>query len=220
MALLRSAGPYVWVSWINKLLVGEASCEWGSWFKAQHEGSSWEKVPSDFDQVQWLLKHVELLEQTRRYYERQGYSVMLDSQNSFVLRGHTATLAGKPDLVAIRDNEAVVIDVKVGQPNPANTAQVMLYLYALPRAFKSRYQGAILSGQVVYPDGSVEVPAEAVDDGFIASVGRLMRRLSDTIPARRVPSWAECRFCSIGPRDCSHRVETEEAPAAGVTEDF
>lgn len=220
MALLRSAGPYVWVSWLNKLLVGEASCEWGSWFKAQHEGSSWEKVPSDFDQVQWLLKHVELLEQTRRYYERQGYSVMLDSQNSFVLRGHTATLAGKPDLVAIRDNEAVVVDVKVGQPNPANTAQVMLYLYALPRAARSRYQGASLSGQVVYPDGPVEVPAEAVDEEFVASVGRLIRRLSNTVPPRRVPSWAECRFCSIGPRDCFQRVEVEEAPAAGVTEDF
>ncbi|MYC29403.1 MAG: Dna2/Cas4 domain-containing protein [Chloroflexi bacterium] len=220
MALLRSAGPYVWVSWINKLLVGEAACEWGAWFKAQHEGHSWEKVPSDFDQVQWLLKHVELLEQTRMYYERQGYMVTLDSQNSFVLRGHTATLAGKPDLVATRDNEVVVVDVKVGQTNPANTAQVMLYLYALPRAFKTRFEGTIMSGQVVYPEGPVEVPGEAVDESFVSAVGTLMRRLGNSLPPRKVPSWAECRYCSIGPRDCLSRVEAEETPMTGITEDF
>ena len=87
MALARVGGPYIWVSWISKLLVGEVSCQWGAWFRAQFEGSSWEKVPSDFDQVQWLIRHGELLEQTRRYYERQGYQVSLDSQNSFHPQG-------------------------------------------------------------------------------------------------------------------------------------
>ncbi|MDE2842055.1 MAG: hypothetical protein OXN21_01605, partial [Chloroflexota bacterium] len=123
MALARVGGPYIWVSWISKLLVGEVSCQWGAWFRAQFEGSSWEKVPSDFDQVQWLIRHGELLEQTRRYYERQGYQVSLDSQNSFTLRGNVATLAGRPDLVVARDNEVIVVDAKVGQPSASHTAQ-------------------------------------------------------------------------------------------------
>ncbi len=51
MAQLRSTGPYVWVTWLLKLLAGESSCEWASWFKAQHEGWSWSRMPSDFDQA-------------------------------------------------------------------------------------------------------------------------------------------------------------------------
>ena len=37
-------GPYVWVSWITKLLAGEVNCEWAPWFKAHH---TYQKVPSD-----------------------------------------------------------------------------------------------------------------------------------------------------------------------------
>ena len=220
MALARAAGPYVWVTWLSKLLVGESSCEWGSWFKAQHDGSSWDKIPSDFDQVRWLMKHTELLEQTRSYYQRQGYLVTLDSQNSFVLKGNTAALAGKPDLVATRGNKALVVDVKVGQPNAANTAQVMLYLYALPRALPRLYAETSLSGQVVYPDGPVEVPGQAVNQEFVGSLGRLMRRLSSGQAPRRVPSWAECRFCPISSRDCPERVELDVEQPVGVTQDF
>ena len=220
MAQPRISGPYVWVTWLSKLLVGESSCEWGSWFKAQHDGSSWQKVPSDFDQVQWLMKHAELLEQTRSYYQRQGYQVSLDSQNAFTLRGNTATLSGRPDLVATRDNETVVVDVKVGQPSAASIAQVLLYLYALPRALKSLYGDISLSGQVVYPDGPVDVPAEAVNEEFVGSLGRLMRRLSSGQPPRKVPSWSECRFCPISSRDCPERVEADAEQAVGVTSDF
>lgn len=220
MAELRTSGPYVWVTWVSKLLVGANSCEWSSWFRAQNDGSSWQRLPSDFDQVQWLMKHGELLEQTRRYYQRQGYMISLDAQNSFVLRGNTATLSGRPDLVATRDNETVVVDVKVGQPSAASIAQVLIYLYALPRALPSHYGKAVLSGQVVYPDGPVEVPSEAVNEEFVGSLGRLMRRLSSGQPPRKVPSWSECRFCPINSRDCIERVEVDAEQPVGVTTDF
>ena len=49
-----------------------------------------------------------------------------DTLDSFVLRGSTAVLAGKPDLVPTLDNEALAVDMKVGLPNAANTAQQML----------------------------------------------------------------------------------------------
>ena len=48
MAQLRATGPYVWVAWLPRLLSGESSCEWASWFKAQHQGDSWARMPSDF----------------------------------------------------------------------------------------------------------------------------------------------------------------------------
>ena len=220
MALARLNGPYVWVSWISKLLVGEVSCQWGTWFRAQHEGSSWEKVPSDFDHVRWLIKHSELVEQTRRYYERQGCQVSVDSQNAFTLRGNSATLAGRPDLVVTRGNEVKVVDVKVGHPSPSHTAQVMTYLYALPRALKSRYQGANLSGQVVYPEGPIEIPGGSVDEEFVYALGRTVRGVSGPEPPLRVPSWGECRFCPIGAKDCPERVTHGEPPEFGTTDDF
>ena len=42
--MLRQDGPYIWVTWLTKLLVGENSCEWSAWFRAQHEGWSWEQA--------------------------------------------------------------------------------------------------------------------------------------------------------------------------------
>jgi len=41
--------PYIWITWLTKLLVGENSCEWAAWFRANHECRSYDKVPSPFD---------------------------------------------------------------------------------------------------------------------------------------------------------------------------
>ena len=57
MAELRKNGPFIWVTWWTRLLVGENSCEWAVWFRAQHEGWSWTKAPSGFDLVGWQLAH-------------------------------------------------------------------------------------------------------------------------------------------------------------------
>ena len=38
MVQLRATGPYLWVTWLPRLLSGESSCEWASWFKAHHGG--------------------------------------------------------------------------------------------------------------------------------------------------------------------------------------
>ena len=42
----------------------------------------------------------------------------------------------------------------------------MLYQYALPRAL-DRYRGMEIRGRVAYPDHTVDIPAEAVDEEFI-----------------------------------------------------
>ena len=57
MARLRRDGPYFWVTWLTKILSGENSCEWASWFRARHENGSWEEVPGDFDLAGWQMAH-------------------------------------------------------------------------------------------------------------------------------------------------------------------
>ena len=218
MAQPRATGPYVWVTWLPRLLSGESSCEWASWFKAQHEGWSWSRMPSDFDQAGWLMNHTALLNRQRQHWEAQGYTVLTEGQNSFNLRGSSAVLAGKPDLVAMRRDQVTVIDAKTGRPSPAHAAQVMIYMYALPRSLE-RYKGLSIAGQVAYPDHVVDIPPEAVDRRFVENLGGLMRRLASQTPTRRVPSPGECRFCEITPADCPERAE-EGSPEEGVTGDF
>ena len=55
----RREHPHICATWLPRLLTGENSCEWAIWFKAHHQ--DWTKVPSDFNQAQWILNHTALL---------------------------------------------------------------------------------------------------------------------------------------------------------------
>ena len=100
MAQLRNGDPYIWVTWLPKLLSGESSCEWAAWCKAQHGGDSWSRMPSDFDLTKWLMDPTALLNQSKEAWKRKGFSVLTEDQNRFSLRRSSAVLARKPDLVA------------------------------------------------------------------------------------------------------------------------
>ena len=208
--------PYVWATWLAKLLAGEASCEWAGWFRSHYQ--AWTKPPSDFDSTQWMLDHTALVNRERERSERLGYTVYTEGQNSFRLRGRSATVAGKPDLIALKGQHAVIIDAKTGKSSPAHAAQVMVYQYAVPKALE-QYHGVEFSGRVVYPDGQVGIPVSAVGEKFTERLGSLIRRLAAETPARRVPSAQECAFCDITKADCPERV-VGEARGGGTTDDF
>ena len=140
----RRTHPYIWATWLPRLLIGEHSCEWAPWFKAHYQ--DWTRVPSEFNQAQWILNHTALLNKRRADWEVGGYSVDGEGQNSFQLRGRSATLSGKPDLIARRDDEAVIIDAKTGQESASHVVQVMIYLYAISRAL-DRYRNLKLRGK-------------------------------------------------------------------------
>ena len=91
-------------------------------------------------------------------------------------------------------------------------------MYALPRALE-RYRALRLTGQVAYSDHLVDIPATAVDEAFARNMGQLITRLASEMPARRVPSPGECRFCEITPADCPERAE-ENPSEEGTTDDF
>ena len=209
--------PYIWATWLPRLLTGENSCEWAIWFKAHYQ--DWTRQPSDFDQAQWLLDHTALVNERIRNWEVGSYEVDVERQNAFALQGRMATLAGRPDLIAHREDSVVIVDAKTGHDSPSHAVQVMIYLYAVPRAMQ-RYRETKLSGQVTYQDHTVRVPAEAVDEKFIQNLGALIRRLSADEPARRVPSPQECRFCDITAEDCPVRIDEASEPETGATADF
>lgn len=218
MAGLRPSGPYIWVTWLTKLMAGEASCEWATWFKTQHDGSSWTRVPSDFDQAQWDINHTTQLNRCREEWERRRYTAFTEGQNGFNLRGHSAALASKPDIIATGQDSAIIIDVKTGKPHPSQGIQVMLDMYAIPRA-RPQYKDILFNRQAGYQDHQVDIRASPVNAEFIQTMGQLIRRLAASEPARKTPSRSECAFCGITSGDCPERV-TGEPGEEGTTYDF
>ena len=208
--------PYIWATWLAKLLAGESSCEWASWFRSHYQ--DWTKPPSDFNQAQWMLDHTTLVNRERESREKLGYEVFMEAQNAFRLRGRSATVAGKPDLIAVKGGDAVIIDAKTGKHSPAHAAQVLIYMYAVPLALKE-YQGVQFRGHVVYADAQVSIPASGLEKKFVDNLASLIRRLASETPARRVPSAQECAFCDITKSDCPERVEGI-VPGEATTDDF
>ena len=213
----RREHPYIWTTWLPRLLTGENSCEWATWFKAHFQ--DWTRQPSDFDQAQWLTRHTALLSKQRREWESDRRTVFVEGQNAFRLRGKSATLAGRPDLVVLDDRDATIIDVKTGQEQPWHKVQVMIYQYALPLAIP-RYQSVRVGGEVVYPTHTERIPRGALDSQFIEDLVTLIRRLAADTPSTRVPSGPECRFCDISATDCPERVDMDPESEFPTTDDF
>ena len=211
------AHPYIWVTWLPRLLTGDNSCEWGAWFKSHYQ--DWTRQPSNFDQAQWLLDHTALLNQHKAQWEATGHDVYVEHQNSFRLRGHTATLAGRPDLIIPRGDDALIIDVKTGREQPWHIVQVMIYQWALPKALP-QYKHARLAGEVVYPNHIARVPKGALPSQFIDQLASTIRRIAAYTPPTRVPSLQECRFCNISAADCPDRMDDELAFDDANTDDF
>jgi predicted RecB family nuclease len=204
MALKRDF-PYVWVTWVAKLMSAEDMCEWAYWFRSNHVNNSYGKVPADFDAVRWQMIHTGLVNKTRSRYESEGYEVSIRNQNLVKLKGESAILSGIPDIVAVDGDQYVVIDVKTGQPSSTHLIQVMIYMYAVS---KSRHQArtGTLMGKVVYDDHEIDIPHSAVDEEFVSRLSKVVLGFSKRDEPRRTPSKRECGFCCITENDCPDRL--------------
>jgi hypothetical protein len=161
---VRRNQPYVWATWLSKVMAGEQTCLWASWFKAHYQ--DYPKVQSGFDLARWNVEHTRLLTRTRGELGALGAVVRVEAQNAFRYRHSSgAVLAGKPDLIALEDGEAVVIDCKTGRPRVSDQLQVQIYMYFLPACFSELSDYAV-RGRVVYADDALDIPPNAVDARF------------------------------------------------------
>lgn len=195
--------PSIWVSHLAQILAGSAHCRWAAWFRAR---SRYDRLPSSFDSTGWQVQHTSMLAAFNSSLRTDGYTVTLEQQNRFCLTSHGISVAGKPDLVAVRGSEALVVDCKTGSPQPQHAVQVMLYLLLLPHQFQE-LAGVHLDGMLHYSDHQVVIPAESVDDTFRETFRLAVHEIGGDMPPRRVPSISECHFCNIGPADCPNRLD-------------
>ena len=200
----RRMEPYIWVTWLTKLLAGESRCEWSAWFRAHH--TKYDKLPADFDLARWTIDHNDLVSARREQLLDEGYDVYVEEENAFKRIGKTGiVVSGKPDLLAIRDGTGIVEDCKTGRPRTSDQLQVLVYMLLLPIG-NPRCANVSLSGRVVYQTSSVDVPADGLDEAFRGRLVDLVHRVGGDSPLPKAPAWSECRWCDIGPADCLYRV--------------
>jgi hypothetical protein len=210
--------PYIWVTWLTRLLAGESQCEWSAWFRAHHK--DYDKVPSDFDLAGWTMEHNDLVTARREQLLRDGYEVYVEEENAFRRIGKTGiVVSGKPDILAVRDRMGVVEDCKTGRPRASDPIQVLAYLLLLPIK-NPRCAGVKLSGRVVYKTGTTDVPWAKLDEGYRGRFVDLVHRVGGDKPLAKLPSWPECRWCDIAPSVCLCRVTEPPASAEAETDLF
>jgi hypothetical protein len=218
--------PYVWVTWVTKLLAGEDSCAYAPWFKAHFKFT---KVERGFDFAGWKAGHAAMVAARVTELVADGWTVTVEDQNEFKLKGRTALLSGKADIVARRANEMLVVDCKGGNQKDSDWWQVALYLVALPRVWREDTHPLLAivdpgpgpltwRGEVCYADHRVDiVPAEVNGDRQERIFAQLREVGGETAP-HKVPSRRECSFCDISKSDCPERVEQAEAAMAEAAE--
>lgn len=185
-------------------MAGEAHCEWAAWFRAHH---TYDKLPRDFDMTKWTTEHTAMTREQAAALRLDGYSVFMEEQNAFKLRGqHGITLSGKPDIIALRDEAVYVIECKTGLPRGADQLQVLVYMLILPYV-RPAWKHRAWQGRVRYQDHILEIPASAVDTQFRGIFRRTMEQVGGAAALCRVPSYAECRYCDISRHDCPQRIE-------------
>ncbi|TAM80968.1 MAG: hypothetical protein EPN47_13875 [Acidobacteria bacterium] len=196
---------FIWITWLSKVMAGEHACEWASWFKAHHE--NYAKVPSDFDIAKWKIEHTRRLRELRLQRQKLGERVFVEGENQIRCASPQGMIvAGKPDLISVRNGAPKIYDVKTGQPRSSNEVQVMLYMHLLPQAIPA-YRGMRPTGCVVYNDSRVEIPAEAVDESFAENFEYFLDVIGSEAAAIKVPSRNECKFCDIAKSECPERIE-------------
>ena len=62
----------------------------------------------------------------------------------------------------------------------------------------------------MYADGREKhIPADSVNDAFVSRLTEFIKKMSSPMPARKVPSLPECRFCDLTKADCPDRIEPD-----------
>jgi len=197
---------FIWITWLAKVMAGDQSCEWASWFKAHFE--NYDKAPSDFDTAKWKIEHTRRLRELRRERMKKGERVFLEGENEIRYTSPAGVVVvGKPDLIAVSRGQPTIYDVKTGQPKASNEVQVLLYMLLLPKAVPA-YRGTHPAGCIVHNDTRIDIPSTAADDAFAENFEYFLNVIADQEPALKVPARNECRFCDIAKSECPERVES------------
>ncbi|HEX3721856.1 MAG TPA: PD-(D/E)XK nuclease family protein [Nitrolancea sp.] len=190
--------PFIWVSWLAKVMAGQVSCEWQYWFQAHHKLLS--KQPSTFDALGWQIGHTRLLSEVKREVVSSGLRPRTEFGVEFRLPGLEAKISGKADCLVVDGSNVMIYDCKTGKPRESDRVQVMIYMYGL--ATYPQFATSRIRGTVIYRDERFEIPY--LPETFASDLGYFATLLAmDEEPARQPGQ--DCDYCNIASVDCPDR---------------
>ena len=210
-SLTRRSKPYVHPSWLAKSVSGDRQCLLASYIQANYKVPA--KPNNDFDLEKYKLKHQQTLVSYVGALHSIGYEVYAEAANSFSYKTKTgATISAQPDIVAMRDDVPVIVDIKTGKPKATDIAQVKLYM-AMSPSINLHGINTIPNGRLVYGMDELDIDASEVTTEFKQQVAQVMSALTISDIPDPTPSLCECRWCPVN-HVCSYK-KTEK-----VTEGF
>lgn len=199
--------PFIYVTWLKNYLIGDNLCRWSIWHRIHYQ---YEKAKSDFDSIGYQMKHTALLNKVQKQYISNGYEVL--PELDVTVRGNVAVLKGRIDLVAVKKDSNLIIEVKTGAPRASDKIQLLLYIWALPKSSNQRFRGARFDGLLIYENHEIEISAVELDEDFLKHFSQFTADIMSSEPDRKYPSPRECKWCTIA--DCDEKMgEAEEANA-------
>ena len=198
MANLRKS-PYIWVKWLAKVMAGDITCQWQSWFQSQNQLTK--KQSSDFDLVGWSIDHTKMLTELKEELIKEKYNPIIEQFINYKMPNSDITIAGKPDCIIEKEDEIIIYDCKTGKERASDQVQVMVYMYLLS---KGEFHGKQSKGVVIYKDKKIEIPN--LPENFEDNFNFFVNILSSPKPPTKNHG-ADCKFCSITKNDCSERVD-------------
>lgn len=207
--------PYTYATWLSKAMAGEHGCLYAGWFKNHFKVQGRQDVNLDA----WTAEHTTMVHDCAAEFRGAGYEVYLEGQNALRVQGKGgAILGGKPDLVAVKGDTAIIVECKTGQPRTSDSLQVRLYMHLLSEwsTHPARECSRVL-GEVRYqPDRGDTLLLPHAADGVADLMKRYMQVFLSPVPPLATPSFQECRFCELAGGICVDSVEEEpEAMAVG-----
>lgn len=207
----RPKGKYVYPTWITKLLADENKCWYSAWYKAAFK---YEKRPDDPERKEffreWTAKHDAIVRRRATELKLEGWTVKVEEEGEFRVRGKNGAISGKPDIVAMKDDEVLVIDAKSGKPRQSDHWQVLVYMLMLPLDWLKGFDK--IRGEVEYQAGTVDVrpltPAEKT------KITDALKLVTGDVAPEAVPSQGDCRYCDIA--NCTFRYQASEGDAGGM----
>jgi len=197
----KRSRPRIWVTWLAAYLAGDEQCEWKLWFRANYR---YQKAPRDRGYSGWEIEHQDLVKQYADELVKEGYTVKIEHGNEFEIRGKTADLAGKPDIIAEKPKSVVVVDCKTGEEKSTHKVQVLIYLWALRQI--ERFQGREISGQLIYKGRpKISIDLAHVTNDFEQKLVRAIKIATATKPPAKKPSSRECGLCDIPQEECPEK---------------
>ena len=207
----RPKGKYVYPTWITKLLAGENKCWYSAWYKAafQYEKRPDDPARKDFF-AEYNVRHDAIVRHRALELKLEGWNLKVEKEGSFRVRGSNGVISGIPDIVAMKGEEALIVEVKSGKPRQSDHWQALLYVMLLPMDWLRGF--GTVRGEVAYRDQTVDVrPLKAEEK---EKIGAALRLLMGPDAPVAVPSKVECGYCDIA--NCQFRYPELEGSAGGM----